>query len=384
MNQNQAVSFSKLKAYVEKEKFIGYDPYDILNSKIPFKSFGKWPGAILTQIQKRNPINIRPLLGINKEINPKAFGIFLQAYSILYQKTQEVEYLERANYFYQYLKQNYSKGYSGYAWGYNFSWASPVKIVEPFIPSSVVTGFICRGLWQYYQITQNQEVADILISAAKFIRKDLSVFSDKTGKCISYTPIMQDICYNSSLLAAEILAINYCLTSDVLLKNYCIELVDFVVSRQKSDGKWNYSESINAGIERSQIDFHQGYVLESIFEIQKLLNLNNDKWNKALEIGLDFYYHHQFFENGRSLWRLPKEYPVDIHNQSQGIITFSKLNQFNKDYSEFASVIVNWTIDNMQAKDGHFYYRNLKFYKNKISYMRWSQAWMFLALSYQY
>jgi hypothetical protein len=34
----------------------------------------------------------------------------------------------------------------------------------------------------------------------------------------------------------------------------------------------------------------------------------------------------------------------------------------------------------MQGKDGHFYYRLGKYHKNKISYMRWSQAWMFLAL----
>ncbi len=381
MQNNIEVSFSKLKTYIEKENFKGYDPYDTLNSWIPFKRLGKWPAVIATQIQKRNPINIRPLIGINKEINPKAFGLLLQAYSMLYDKTKDKTNLTQATYFYHYLKENYSKGYSGHAWGYNFPWASPVKFVDSFVPSSVVTGFVCRGLWQYYQITKNEETAEIIKSASEFILKDLKVYTDETGKCISYTPVMQDVCYNSSLLAAEVLAMTYSLTREHSLKEFCLELVDFVIKRQNSDGKWNYSENIITRKEREQVDFHQGYILESICAIKDLINVNDEKWDQAIIPGLDFYYHKQFFQNGRSLWRLPAEYPVDIHNQAQGIITFSKLQKFNKEYFPFANKIAEWTIENMQAKDGHFYYRNLKYFKNKISYMRWSQAWMFLALT---
>ena len=103
-------AFNKLEYYIDKEKYKGYDPYDILNSNLPFKKLGKWFSAISTQIQKRNPINIRPLLGIKKEINPKAFGLFLQAYSILYQKTNNTKYLNKADYFFKWLSENYSVG----------------------------------------------------------------------------------------------------------------------------------------------------------------------------------------------------------------------------------------------------------------------------------
>jgi hypothetical protein len=40
-----------------------------------------------------------------------------------------------------------------------------------------------------------------------------------------------------------------------------------------------------------------------------------------------------------------------------------------------------WAIDNMQDKEGYFYYQKKRWYKNKIDYMRWSQAWMFYALT---
>jgi len=35
----------------------------------------------------------------------------------------------------------------------------------------------------------------------------------------------------------------------------------------------------------------------------------------------------------------------------------------------------------MWSKKGYFYYQKHRFYTNKISYMRWSQAWMLLAIS---
>ena len=39
-------------------------------------------------------------------------------------------------------------------------------------------------------------------------------------------------------------------------------------------------------------------------------------------------------------------------------------------------------IDNMQGADGSFYFRKFKWYTNRTSFMRWSNAWMFAALSY--
>jgi len=69
------LSIKRLKRYVEAEDFRGYDPYDALNAPIDFHKFGKWLPAIATQLQKRNPVNLRPFLGIRKGINPKAFGL---------------------------------------------------------------------------------------------------------------------------------------------------------------------------------------------------------------------------------------------------------------------------------------------------------------------
>lgn len=94
-----------------------------------------------------------------------------------------------------------------------------------------------------------------------------------------------------------------------------------------------------------------------------------------------YYMEKQFLDNGRSLWRLPKEFPIDIHNQAQGIITFSLLSDYCDNAADFAKTIAKWTIKNMQSDKGFFYYRIYKHYVNRIPFMRWSQSWMLLALT---
>lgn len=373
-------SIANLEKYLEREKYMGYDPYDILNSFIPFKKLGKWPSAIATQIQKRNPINIRPFLGIKKGINPKAFGLFLQSYSLLYKKTNNDQYLQKANYFFNWLNENYSKGFSGKCWGYNFPWANPIHYYESYTPSAVVTAFVVRGVWEYYLVTKSEKAKELILNSSLFILKDIPITVEKYGICFSYTPLQKDLCFNSSLLAAEILARAYVINEESELKEKVINAVNWVINYQNKNGKWNYSIDPITRKERVQIDFHQGFILESIYLIKNLLNINNSNWELSIKTGMKFYKEHQFFSNGVSKWRLPKKWPVEIHNQAQGIITFIKLSEYYTNSNEFASTIAKWTIQNMQAKDGHFYYHNFKFHKHKISYMRWSNAWMFLSL----
>ena len=373
-------AYTKLLNYLEKENYKGYDLYDTLNSRLPFHWLGKMGPLLAIQFQKRNPVNIRPLIGIKKEINPKAFGLFLQAFSIGYRKTSDEKYLVKARYFFNWLKDNSSRGYTGKGWGYNFPWLSSIKYLPAYTPTAVVTGFVCRGIYKYYEVTKDAQAASLLVEAAEFVLDSLPVFSDQTGICISYSPVVKDACYNASLLGAEILARAYSINGNEDLRKMAVKACDFVISRQKEDGRWNYSMDLETGEERSQIDFHQGYVLESLYEIKNLCGLDLRQIDQAMRKGLEFYFAEQFFKDGRSRWRWPRNWPVDIHNQAQGIITFSRLKEYGEDYSSFAKTIANWTIGKMQNRNGYFYYQVHPNYKIRIPYIRWSQAWMLLAL----
>ena len=374
-------SLSRLISHVESGFFRGYDPYDTLNSFIPFRKSGTYLSAVAIQIQKRNPINIRPLLGIKKGVNPKAMGLFLKAYSILYRKTGEKKHLDKAEEIFQWLQNNYSKGFSGHCWGYNFDWASPGSYLKAYTPSVVVTSFVVDGVFEYYKTTRDTKAVEIIESAANYIENDIPVLKLNTGISFSYTHLSTGACYNASLLAAEVLARAYSIKADSLNLKRIEEAVLFIISKQKPDGSWYYSYNPDTKTERRQIDFHQGFILVSLENILGLTGILENEIQGAIKRGLQFYKQEQFTIEGRSMWRLPKKWPVDIHNQSQGIITFARLQHYSYDYLGFSKTIAQWTIDNMQSPKGYFYYRKTPFFTNKIPYIRWSQAWMMLALA---
>ena len=125
---------------------------------------------------------------------------------------------------------------------------------------------------------------------------------------------------------------------------------------------------------------NESWVLESLYEINKYSEISGKVYEDSLQRGVQYYKNNQFLKDGRSLWRIPQKWPVDIHHQAQGIITFAKLKELDPDYLNWAEVIADWTIDNMQDDKGYFYYQKRKFFMNRIPYMRWGQAWMLLAL----
>lgn len=382
INNDFISSLNILVKYIGKENYYGYDPYDTLNSFIPFEYFGKWISVYATQFQKRNPINIRPLLGIKKFRSTKGLGLLLKAYVKLYLITNDENLLPNIEYIKNWLIDNKKYYNDAFCWGYDYPYATKNSLLPKGFPTVIHHSYIIDSLFEYYKAFKNIEVYELIKSSYKFVINNLQISHQNIGKCFSYNPKSNNICcYNASLHAAKVLAIVDSLNNNFDYKDLINEAIDFVISKQKENGVWFYSIDKISGKERRQIDFHQGFILESLFDIKNLTNVRNEALEKSIKRGLKFYKENQFLSNGQSLWRIPKAYPVDIHNQSQGIITFSKLHSYNKNNLDFAKKIIEWTINNMQSNKGFFYYRNFKNYKNKIPYMRWGQSWMLLAFA---
>lgn len=371
----------QLRHYVETEDFCGYDPYDTLNGWFPFRWFGKWGPVIGIQIMKRLPVNLRPILGIAKQSNPKALGLFLEAYSKWYTIDPQPAIKEIADELFKRLVASVTPGFKGWCWGYPFDWASPLKYLPAHSPNIVATAFAVRGIEQYYLVWQQEEAKSALAKVVPFVLENLDREETNNGCFISYTPVEKDCCYNASLLAGEVLARAGALHKNQEWLGWAKKTVDFVVAAQQDDGRWNYSRDLKTDKERTQIDFHQGYVIDSIRLIAERGGWAKPSWEAAVAKGAAFYRNEQFFPEGRAWWRLPKEWPVEIHNQSQGILTLLHLGNVEEEYPQFAKTIADWTIDHFfDARKGYFYYRKLPLYTNRIPFMRWSQAWMLLAL----
>ena len=99
--ENVTKAAGKLKGYIEKEGYQGYDPYDALNSRI-FRTLSlnrRLLRIAFIQLMKKLPINLRPMLGIQKDYNPKGIGLFLWSYAKLYKATGNSEFLEKIDFF---------------------------------------------------------------------------------------------------------------------------------------------------------------------------------------------------------------------------------------------------------------------------------------------
>ncbi|MGB0933359.1 MAG: delta-aminolevulinic acid dehydratase [Lishizhenia sp.] len=381
-------SFNSLKSYCEKEKFAGWDPYDGLNSKV-FKAtpFRHWDLARLAWIQgfKRSPINFRRLLRVPKAHNNMGLGLFLSGYCKLHQlaengmldygTTEKIsEQIEELG---QLILKYESKGYSGSCWGYNFDWQARRLFLFPAgTPNVVVTAFCAEALFDAHAITGTESFLKAALSASDFVSKDLNRSDYKGGILFSYSP--QDgnnTVFNASLLGANILLRNYEITKDesklLLAKN----AVDAAISGQAEDGSWVY------GLlpVQSWIDsFHTGFNLNAL---QLYYKITKEQYvADSIAKGKQFYLANFFLEDGTPKYYHDRTYPIDIHCPGQLLVTLRELDAFQEN-KVLADSVLSWTITNMQDKKGYFYYQLKKGWSSKIPYMRWSNAFMFNAMS---
>ena len=382
-------SFLKLKAYCEAENFKGWDPYDGLNSivfqALPFKY---WDLARLAWIQgfKRSPINFRTLLLVPKQHNSKGVALFLLGYCKLYQaslKGEEQfgnrnEILQKINELTSLLLSMKAEGYSGACWGYNFDWqARRLFLFKKNTPTVVATAFCVEALLESYEITKDESVLKETLTAADFVINDLSRTPSGSGFLFSYSvKDGNNTVINASLLGAKILSYSYKYTSNDAHLKLSKEAIMAACELQEEDGSWIYGL---LPIQFWKDSFHTGFNLDAIETYQQ--NTGDVSFQKYIDKGLEYYIYNFFEENGMPKYYNNKTYPIDIHCPAQVIVTASKLSAFKKN-EELLSKVLDWTMDNMQHKKGYFYYQIKKGISSKISYMRWSNAFMFNAMAH--
>lgn len=371
-------SLTKLEEWLDQNGWAGFDPYDALNTKLlNILSFNRRALKIAyTQGLKRIPWNIRKLLGTKVGINPKGMGILASAYLRLFQLTGNDNFSDKAKFCLDWLKNNHVDGYAGYCWGYNFDSQSRGCFLPKGTPTIVNTSFIANAFLDAYQLYNNQEFLDIARSSCEFILKDLNKVDDGEFICFSYTPIDQTQVYNASLLGAFLLARVYCYTKESRLLDLANQAVNFVVTHQNADGSWYYG---NAPFYKWIDGYHTGFVIEALYDY---INFSgNSEFLPPLIRGINFYKENLFTPNNIPKFHHDSIYPIDIHCCAQGIITFAKLRDVQSDNMKFANEVAEWTIKNMQSRNGYFYFQKHRFFTNKIPYIRWGQAWMLKALS---
>jgi len=368
----------QLRSYVEACDFSGYDPYDALNS--PFLRFlsrkSKWVRIAFMQLLRRCSVNLRPLFGIRKGHNPKGIGLFLSNYAKLYAVEKKPEYLEKIDYLLSLLEKLRSKGYSGNCWGYNFDWQSSIVYRPRFTPTVVNTSFIGHALLDTFEITKKEYALEMALAIKDFILKDLNRKKEGNVFCFSYTPIDHDYVHNANILGASLLIRLYKLTANKAIRQTALRSLGYCIKHQREDGAWRFAET---DLQQWVDSFHTGFILESIRHFLSLGEALECKEN--YERGVRYYAKNFFLEDGTPKYYNNKIYPIDIHSPAEAIYFFSGEGE---KYQDLTEKIINWMLENMWDKNGYFYFRKTRCLTNKISYMRWSQAWGLRALTEYY
>lgn len=367
----------KLLAYCRTNNWAGYDPYDALNSKlfnaVPLFKF-KLFRLVLTQAVKRSPVNLRPLLLVPKGHNPKGIALFLSSLTRLNRlglaRSEEIFGLA------QLLLELRTPDTLYSSWGYNFPWQTRGILVPLGTPNIICTTFAAEALLDVWELTNNSIWLKTAESAANYIFDKLLFRKPNSEIFFSYTPLGQSQIHNANLLGAALIARIGRITDNNKYIINSLEAASYSVNRQNKDGSWYYGES---PAQKWIDNFHTGFNLVALNRIARFAETKD--FTKAINHGFQYYKENLFLKNGTPKYFNNSVYPIDIHCVAQGIITFAEFFNGSSENLDFARLILFWSLKNMWDHSGYFYFQQKRFYKVKTSFIRWSQAWMLLALS---
>jgi len=368
----------KLLAYCKANEWAGYDPYDALNSPV-FKALSflnfKLGRLALTQGVKRCPINLRPLLLVPKTPNPKGIALFLSALAKLSKiglvnGDKEIDLMVDKLLALRSPNERYS------CWGYNFDWQTRSILIPKGTPNIICSTFAANALLDVYERSPKSIWLDAAVSSADFILDVLFRRENSSQACFSYTPLERTKVHNANLFGAALFCRISLLTGQMRFLEPALDAARYSVGKQHKEGSWSYGELPS---ERWIDNFHSGFNLVAFRQINQYSGTK--EFDGAIRRGLEFYRKHFFRKDGAPRYFHDATYPIDIHSVAQSIITLIEFRDFADGNMPLVYSVLNWGLRNMWDARGFFYFQKLQYYKVRIPFMRWSQAWMLMALS---
>lgn len=371
--------------YGKTQGYAGYSKYDAMNS--PFLraislniSPLQWA---MTQAVYRFPLNIRPMLGVKKGINPKAVGLFALGYLLASETDDENReaYIQEAESLLQWLQDNRAEGYSGMSCGYNYIWPNLRFTAAENFPNLVVTGNVIIAFLTAYEMLGKEVYLETARSSVDFILKDLNTLIETdTERAISYIPNSSWIVLNNQGLAAVLMAWIGKHTGEQDLLDKAKKHIQFVVNQKTDYGAWYYAYPPESS-PVTHDNYHTGNVLD--WMLLYGLHSGDQDYIGVYEEGLRFYRENLFLPDGAPKHRHNVKFPHDIHSAAQGTITFSRAAlHFDPKYAKDAEWVLDWALNNMRADDGGFYYMKGRVGINHTRLLHWNEALMSVGLGH--
>ena len=226
---------TELEKWLQENQFRGWDPFDALNSPLArVLSLGTHAGRTFwVQLLKRLPWNIRPLLGIKPQYNPKGMGLLLAAYARKYRLTGNDADAAQASELARWLLENGNGRFGGLGWGYHFPWPNRAFYCPPGVPTVVNTAFCGLALLDAAATFDNRDFLAGATAAAEFVLHGLNVSAgEENSECASYTPVDHSCVHNANLLGATLLIQVGAATNNGKLLEIGRRRIGFALARQ--------------------------------------------------------------------------------------------------------------------------------------------------------
>jgi rhamnogalacturonyl hydrolase YesR len=272
--------------------------------------------------------------------------------------------------------ENRSPDEQHFCWGNHFAFSTRAGTIREHTPTIVWSSLIALAFLEAYETFGNARYLEVAASTVEWV-KNLPRQKTSQGTCLSYVPTEQSSIHNSNMLGGALLARVASYTNDRQAQEIAREAMIYSCSRQNADGAWFYGEAEKY----HWIDnFHTGYNLDCL---KRYIESTGDRaFEPNLQIGFNYFKQHFFDAEGRPKYYQNQVNPVDIQCAAQAIDTLAFFSDLDQDALPLAEKVARWTIDHMQAADGHFYYRDLGWMKIKTPMLHWGQGTMFKALAH--
>jgi hypothetical protein len=352
----------------ESRDWRGYDPYDGLNSPLaPVLTLGTSLGRrLLTQVVKRSPLNLRPVLAVRPGWNAKALAIVGSAYARL-TAAGDTSAREAAIRWIRMLADD------GPGWGYHFDVQTRFFRYTSGTPNTIASSFVAQTFLDGYELLGDDRSGEEALGAARFLVDRMRAIG-KSGPYFRYLEREDEVVHNANFLACAVLARTARCLHVSELAEVAAEAAASSLRAQRDDGSWPYA----AGEGRDWVDnFHTGYVLESLAECEAVALGVSDQLTR----GLDYWERELFLADGTPKYYSDRTLPLDAHNYAQAIETWLAVADRRPGALASAERTADLLIAGFLASDGHVRFQRGRVLTNSVPFVRWTTAPTFRAFA---
>ena len=373
-----------LQRWMSKQEFRSWDPYDGLTSPwLHGLQRSQLAARVALQVVKRSPVNLRPLLGIERRVYTKSLSDLASASLLLHRLDPDTDALVHARTFLAQLRHRAHDDGHGRSWGMDLPYASRFAVARADTPNLFQTINAALAFMDAYDLLGEASDLELAVGAIEWLQQRLgTIEADADHVVWRYYPGEDAVVYNVNALAALLLTRVGLATQRDDLLGLAERTLAFVANEQNADGSWYYAR----GARGRWIDgFHSGYVLEALLECTA--RTPNRRAVGALERGAEFFDAHLLEPSGLPRYTNDHLYPIEVQNCAQAIQLLAKLGQHHPDmlrlarqaYEQSARHLLVWRRAGTQA---YFRLQRGRWLRNDLAAMRWGVAPMLLALQH--